>query len=156
MTVFYTKPVLRDLSQGARIAYVRQFRHMTQEELGEKIEMSPGRRRNRICRYERGTRNPKDDRVEKMAEVLEINEAMIKSYDFKDPMDIVYILLWLEDVSPDYILKSSGAESFVNKTSTCIKKALKEWQSVKNKLKKGEISETEYTEWKLTHIWEYR
>ena len=136
MPVFYTKPVLRDLSQGARIAYVRQFRHMTQEELGEKIEMSPGRRRNRICRYERGTRNPKDDRVEKMAEVLEINEAMIKSYDFKDPMDIVYILLWLEDVSPDYILKSSGAESFVNITSTCIKKALKEWQSVKNKLKK--------------------
>ena len=154
MPVFYTKPVLRDLSQGARIAYVRQFRHMTQEELGEKIEMSPGRRRNRICRYERGTRNPKDDRVEKMAEVLEINEAMIKSYDFKDPMDIVYILLWLEDVSPDYILKSSGAESFVNNTSTCIKKALKEGQSVKNKLKKGEISETEYTEWKLTHIWE--
>ena len=154
MPVFYTKPVLRDLSQGARIAYVRQFRHMTQEELGEKIEMSPGRRRNRICRYERGTRNPKDDRVEKMAEVLEINEAMIKSYDFMDPMDIVYILLWLEDVSPDYILKSSGAESFVNNTSTCIKKALKEWQSVKNKLKKGEISETEYTEWKLTHIWE--
>ena len=49
MPVFYTKPVLRDLSQGARIAYVRQFRHMTQEELGEKIEMSPGRRRNRIC-----------------------------------------------------------------------------------------------------------
>ena len=41
MPVFYTKPVLRDLSQGARIAYVRQFRHMTQEELGEKIEMSP-------------------------------------------------------------------------------------------------------------------
>ena len=154
MPVFYTKPVLRDLSQGARIAYVRQFRHMTQEELGEKIEMSPGRRRNRICRYERGTRNPKDDRVEKMAEVLEINEAMIKSYDFKDPMDIVYILLWLEDVSPDYILKSSGAESFVNNTSTCIKKALKECQSVKKKLKKGEISETEYTEWKLTHIWE--
>lgn len=154
MPVFYTKPVLRDLSQGARIAYVRQFRHMTQEELGEKIEMSPGRRRNRICRYERGTRNLKDDRVEKIAEVLEINEAMIKSYDFKYPMDIVYILLWLEEVSPDYILKSSGAESFVNNTSTCIKKALKEWQSVKNKLKKGEISETEYTEWKLIHKWE--
>lgn len=83
---------------------------MTQEELEEKIEMTPERRRNRICRYERGTRNPKDDRVEKMAEVLEKNEAMIKSYDFKDPMDIVYI--------------------------------------------KGEISETEYTEWKLTHKWE--
>ena len=127
---------------------------MTQEELGEKIEMSPGRRRNRICRYDRGTRNPKDDRVEKMAEVLEINVAMIKSYDFKNPMDIVYILLWLEDVSPDYILKSSGAKSFVNNTSTCIKKALKEWQSVKNKLKKVEISETEYTEWKFTHKWE--
>ena len=62
MPVYYTKPVLRDLSQGARIAYVRQFRHMTQEELEAKIEMSPGRRRNRICRYERGTRNPKDDR----------------------------------------------------------------------------------------------
>ena len=79
---------------------------------------------------------------------------MIKSYDFKDPMDIVYVLLWLEDVSPDYILKPSGLETLTNNTSSCIKKALKEWKAVKNKLKKGEISYTEYTEWKLTHKWE--
>ena len=50
--------------------------------------------------------------------------------------------------------QGSLTASLVNNTSTCIKKALKEWQSVKNKLKKGEISETEYTEWKLTHKWE--
>ena len=55
---------------------------------------------------------------------------------------------------PDYILKSSGLEPLTNNTSACIKKALKEWSTVKNKLKKGEISDTEYTEWKLTHKWE--
>jgi len=39
-----------------------------------------------------------------MAEVLNINKDMLKCYDYKDPMDIVYFLLWIEEVSPYYVL----------------------------------------------------
>ena len=31
MRLFYVKPELRDLSQGSRIAFVRQLRHLSQD-----------------------------------------------------------------------------------------------------------------------------
>ena len=33
MRVIYSKPELKDLSQGSRIAFIRQFRYMTQDEV---------------------------------------------------------------------------------------------------------------------------
>lgn len=37
MRLYYIRPELRDLSQGSRIAFVRQFRHMTQDEVAGKL-----------------------------------------------------------------------------------------------------------------------
>ncbi len=37
MRVLYTKPVLRDLSQGSRIAFIRQFRLMSQHTVADKL-----------------------------------------------------------------------------------------------------------------------
>ena len=37
MRLIYTKPKLRDLSQGSRIAFVRQFRFLTQDDVSENL-----------------------------------------------------------------------------------------------------------------------
>lgn len=40
MRVIYSKPEVKDLSQGSRIAFIRQFRYMTQDKClsaGEQI-----------------------------------------------------------------------------------------------------------------------
>ena len=37
MRLLYMKPKLVDLSQGSRIAFVRQFRHMTQDEVSDRL-----------------------------------------------------------------------------------------------------------------------
>ena len=39
MRLLYTKPELKDLSQGSRIAFIRQFRLMTQDEVFDKLEI---------------------------------------------------------------------------------------------------------------------
>ena len=39
MRLLYVKPELRDLSQGSRIAFVRQLRLMTQDEAFDKLEI---------------------------------------------------------------------------------------------------------------------
>lgn len=39
MRLLYTKPELKDLSQGSRIAFVRQLRLMTQDEVFDKLEI---------------------------------------------------------------------------------------------------------------------
>lgn len=37
MRVIYSKPELKDLSQGSRITFIRQFRYMTQDEVSDKL-----------------------------------------------------------------------------------------------------------------------
>ena len=63
MRLMYLKPRLKDLSQGSRIAFVRQFRQITQDEFADKLKLNGERKRRTIARYENGTRIPKDDRL---------------------------------------------------------------------------------------------
>ncbi len=39
MRLIYTKPKLKDLSQGSRIAFARQFRYMTQDNVSDKLRL---------------------------------------------------------------------------------------------------------------------
>ena len=40
MRYLYLKPKLKDLTQGSRIAFVRQFRRLTQDEVSQKLGLS--------------------------------------------------------------------------------------------------------------------
>lgn len=70
MRLMYTKPKLRDLSQGARIAFVRQFRLMTQDDVSDKLRLTGECKRRTMTRYEKGDRNPKEDRTLEIAQIL--------------------------------------------------------------------------------------
>ena len=89
---FYTYPELRDLSQGSRIAFARQFKHMTQDNVSDKLGLTGECKRRTMTRYEKGDRNPKFDRTLEIARKLNISVNAIKKYDYKDPIDIIYIL----------------------------------------------------------------
>lgn len=91
---FYTYPELRDLSQGSRIAFVRQFKHKTQDYVSKELGLTGACKRRTMTRYEKGNRNPKEDRTKEIANILEINYHVIKQYDFKDPTDIFYLCGW--------------------------------------------------------------
>ena len=54
MQLMYLKPRLKDLSQGSRIAFVRQFRQLTQDELADKLKLNGERKRRTVARYENG------------------------------------------------------------------------------------------------------
>ena len=71
MRILYTKPELVDLSQGSRIAFARQFRFMTQDDVSDKLGLTGECKRRTITRYEKGNRNPKDDRTSKIAKILD-------------------------------------------------------------------------------------
>ena len=40
MRVLYTKPVLKDLSQGSRIAFARQFRRVSQDYVSDNLGLT--------------------------------------------------------------------------------------------------------------------
>lgn len=100
MQLIYLKPRLNDLSQGSRIAFVRQFKQLTQDELADKL--NDERKRRTISRYENGERVLKEDRLLEIANILNMRTNSIEEYDLKKPMEIVYILLWLEELYPEY------------------------------------------------------
>ena len=84
MRILYTKPELVDLSQGSRISFARQFRFMTQDDVSDKLGLTGECKRRTMTRYEKGNRNPKDDRTSEIAKILDININAIKKYDIKD------------------------------------------------------------------------
>ena len=63
MRIFYLKPKLKDLSQGSKIAFIRQFRFMSQDDVSEKLGLSGECKRRTMTRYEKGNRNSKDLRT---------------------------------------------------------------------------------------------
>ena len=63
MQYIYLKPQLENLSQGERIAFVRQFRRMTQDEVSDKLGLDGENKRRSMARYESGDRKPMDGRT---------------------------------------------------------------------------------------------
>ena len=83
MRLLYVKPELRDLSQGSRIAFVRELRHSSQDKTSEYLGLTGECKRRTMTRYEKGDRNPKDDRVKDIARFLKVNFNSLKKYDYK-------------------------------------------------------------------------
>lgn len=147
MRLIYLKPKLNDLSQGSRIAFVRQFRQLTQDELADKLKLNGERKRRTIANYENGMRTPKDDRLLEIANILNVKKNSIKEYDFKEPIDIIYSLMWLEELYPEYQIDLPI--TYYNGNTLLISKFMKEWYEMRLKRSKREITYEEYIEWKL-------
>ncbi len=151
MKLIYSRPMLRDLSQGARIAFCRQFRIKTQDDIAKELGIFSESRRRTITRYEKGDRNPEECRTKKIADILNVSYEAIKRYDYKDPIDLIYMLLWLEELYPNYRFDLDEVRNIDNETLNILNNFLNEWELMKNKRKKKEIRYADYIEWKLTY-----
>ena len=151
MRILYTKPELVDLSQGSRIAFARQFRFMTQDDVSDKLGLTGECKRRAMTRYEKGNRNPKDDRTSEIAKILDININAIKKYDYKEPIDLLYTLMWLEELIPKYQIDISKVPNVNDENIVMFKQFINEWNVMREKRNKREITYEEYIEWKLTY-----
>ena len=151
MRLLYTKPKLLNLSQGARIAFVRQFRMMSQDDVSDKLGITGECRRRTITRYEKGNRNPKDERTKESSKILNVSFDSLKRYEYKDPIDYIYTFMWLEELLPNYHIDLSSVPNINEKYIVILKKFIAEWDVVRNKRAKREISYEKYLEWKLNY-----
>ena len=151
MRILYTKPELVDLSQGSRIAFARQFRFMTQDDVSDKLGLTGECKRRTMTRYEKGNRNPKDDMTSEIAKILDININAIKKYDYKEPIDLLYTLMWLEELIPKYQIDISKVPNVNDENIVMFKQFINEWNVMREKRNKREITYEEYIEWKLTY-----
>ena len=148
MRIIYSKPSLKDLSQGERISYIRQLRMMSQDEVSDRLGLTGECKRRTMTRYERGDRNPKSYRVEELSKILQVNINSIKQYDFNKIIDIIYFLLWLEELIPN--IQIEFEETYLNRNEE-LKLFFEEWKIMKSKRRKKEISYFQYTDWKFNY-----
>ena len=140
---------------GDKIKRIRKFRGITQKELGIAVGFDEKSADVRIAQYETGTRTPKQDLVEKIAEVLDVNPLYINNPEILGAENIMLLLFELDEHYP-ITIQDCKDEDGNNRKGVCfgsilITDFLSEWQQRKKDLADGKISKAEYTEWKLGH-----
>ncbi|MBO4456238.1 MAG: helix-turn-helix transcriptional regulator [Butyrivibrio sp.] len=149
MTTIYTLPKLKSLRQGARIAFIRQYRQMTLQVFGEKIGMSRKNARTMMTRYEINDRDIKPDRLKKMAQVLNVNIHMIERWNFRDPEQLFYALLWIDELCPNIVIRNCLKGATKNATTEALNKKYDEWRDMRKKYLRKYITYRKYLDWKL-------
>ena len=151
MRYVYLKPELKDLSQGFRIAFVREFRYLTQDNVSDKLGLTGEYKRRSMARYERGDRVPKEERLQEIANILSVNVKCLKEYDFRNEEDMIYILLWMEELYPRMNIDLGLSESLPKESDIKLKRFFEEWNVMKEKRANLELSYDDYVEWKLQY-----
>lgn len=151
MRYVYLKPELNNLSQGSRIAFVREFRYLTQDNVSDKLGLTGECKRRSMARYERGDRVPKKERLQEIANILNVNVRCLKEYDFRNEEDMIYILLWMEELYPRMNIDLGLSESLPKESDIKLKRFFEEWNAMKEKRVDLELSYDDYVEWKLQY-----
>lgn len=149
MNMFYIKPTLKNLSQGARLEYVREFRHMSKEDVVAYFEFGGDEPNKTIRSYESNVRHPSKIRLEELAKLYEVSINAIKEYDYSNSIDLIYNFMWLEEEFPYYEINFEEDKYKGTAYNLNVQKGIKEWEKMKDKRENLEISDDEYLEWKL-------
>ena len=149
MKNYFFKPELENLSQGARLKFVRELRYMSKSNVAEFLQLGGEKPTDSVDKYERNARKPQPQRLEALAELFDISDYAIRKYNFVDPNEVIYYHMWEEELYPysDYIIDIDAMKkTFYNEE---VIRGLATWEEMRERRLSGEISDMEYLEWKL-------
>ena len=87
------KPKLKNLSQGARLEYVRKLRYMSKDDVADYFDLGGERKERTISRYENNSRVPSNERLKELAKLYNVSINAIKEYKYEEPLDTIYMLM---------------------------------------------------------------
>lgn len=147
--MYYVKPTLKNLSQGARLEYIRKLRHMSADDVAEYFGFGGKEPHKTFNSYETNYRGPSKERLKEIAELYEVSVNAIKKYDFNNPIDVVYFYMWLEEEFPYYEIIFDNYSYEKTDYNEIVQCAFREWKLMREKRENFEISDDEYLEWKF-------
>ena len=141
---------------GERIKRIRTFRGLTQRELGLKLGYEERNADVRVAQYESGSRTPKTDLTNKLAEVFDISPQVLSVPDIDSYTGLMHTLFALEDLYGFKIDRLDGEICIrINRQngSTFAKMTglLEPWEEMAQKYRGGEISREEYDQWRYRY-----
>lgn len=141
---------------GERIKRIRNFRKLTQKELGLAIGFDANTADVRVAQYETGTRTPKEKYVNALADVLDVVPYSLNVPDIESYVGVLHTLFALEDLYGLKINSINGElcltlDKSVGTTFHSMFDMLSLWQKESEKLKNGEISQEDYDNWRYNY-----
>ena len=154
MSNYFFRPVLRDLTIGARLEFARKFRYLDEKNVAEELGLGGKDLARTIRDYERNATKPLPGRLEELAELYEVSIDAIRDYDLSNPIDLIYIAMWQEELIPYFDINIEDISKNINEYTKDLVKGLNEWKEMKEKRENMEISIQEYIDWKLNYRFE--
>ena len=156
MSNYFFRPELRDLTKGARLEFIRKFRYLDEKNIAEEFGLGGKDPARTIRDYERNEVKPLPGRLEELAELYEVSIDAIRDYDFSNPIDLIYIEMWKEELIPYYEVDLDGISNNLNEYAKDVVKGLSEWKAMKEKRENMEIPIQDYIDWKLNFYLKYK
>ena len=130
---------------GERIRFFRNLRGMTQKYLGCLVGFPEKTADIRMAQYESGTRSPKADLTNKLAEVFGISPDALNVPDIDSYIGLMHTLFTLEDIYGLTIEERDGeiimrVDPFNSREAQNLLDELHVWCAEREKYRNGEIS----------------
>lgn len=141
---------------GERIRFIRNLRGFTQKWLGAAVGFPEKTADIRMAQYESGSRTPKEDFVQAVADVLEVSPLALKVPDIDSNLGFIHTLFAIEDLHGCNVEEIDGQVHLVfdvKKPSTDpqIFQMLMSWSKQAEKFRNGEMTKEQYDQWRYTY-----
>jgi transcriptional regulator with XRE-family HTH domain len=140
---------------GERIKRIRNFRNLTQKDLGVAIGFAERTADVRIAQYETGTRSPKEKYIETIASALDVTPFALNVPDIENYYGVLQTLFTLEDL---YALKINDIDGelciTLNRESPSYHTMfdmVNAWNNEAKKYRSGEITKEDYDNWRYRY-----
>lgn len=141
---------------GERIRFFRNLRGMTQKYLGTVVGFPEKTADIRMAQYESGSRTPKADLTNKLAEVFEISPQALSVPNIDSYIGLMHTLFTLEDRYGLTIEKTENGVSIYadprkGTDAAELSEMLNAWAEQSEKYHNGDINRDEYDKWRYNY-----
>ena len=141
---------------GERIRFFRNLRGMTQKYLGQVVGFPEKTADIRMAQYESGSRTPKAELTENLADALGVSPLALSVPDVDSYLGLMHTLFTLED---RYGLTVETGENGVSlrvdprkgKDADGLSEMLVAWAEQAEKYRNGEINREDYDKWRYNY-----
>ncbi len=145
------------MTLGSRIRDFRKKAGMTQRALGVAVGFSPFTADVRIAQYENGSRRPKAGVLGSLAAVLGISSAALNVPNIENKATLMQTLFAIEDrynLRPIHVCGENllRVDALSKCDGECLNRLLDEWQRQLYRLKRDEITQEEYDQWRYSFV----
>ena len=141
---------------GERIRFIRNLKGMTQKYLGQIIGFPEKTADIRMAQYESGTRTPKADVTEALAQALDVSPAALAVPDIDTNIGLMHSLFALEDLRGLKVGQIDGElclrlDKHKGLEYISMFDMLSAWYEQEEKYRNGEITKEEYDQWRYNY-----